>query len=274
VLAIWIALFAAISHVAIARHGQLWGGLLVPFIWTGLEYFRSELYYLRFSWLNVGYAFSHSAALPAYKWLGIYGVGFCAMSLAVIISQAAARTVLRKAIRPASATAILLILCGSTSPNKPSSSEPVSVKVAGVQMEFPNASEIVPALDKLLTAEPATELFVLSEYTLDGPVPEPLRNWCRQHERYLIVGGKDEAPNSNFYDTAFVVGPKGEIVFRQVKSVPIQFFKDGLPAPEQKLWDSHGAGLAFACVMTLVIRESRTNSFDSARRPSSSRPWT
>src|SRR5262249_25552821 len=28
------------------------------------------------------------------------------------------------------------------------------------------------------------------------------------------------------------------IVFRQVKSVPIQFFKDGLPAPEQKVWES------------------------------------
>jgi apolipoprotein N-acyltransferase len=29
-----------------------------------------------------------------------------------------------------------------------------------------------------------------------------------------------------------------DIVFRQAKSVPIQFFRDGLPAPEQKVWDS------------------------------------
>ena len=35
-----------------------------------------------------------------------------------------------------------------------------------------------------------------------------------------------------------MIGPGGDIVFRQVKAVPIQFFKDGLPAPEQKLWDS------------------------------------
>jgi len=35
-----------------------------------------------------------------------------------------------------------------------------------------------------------------------------------------------------------VVGPTGEIVFSQGKSVPIQFFKDGLPAREQKLWES------------------------------------
>jgi apolipoprotein N-acyltransferase len=81
-------------------------------------------------------------------------------------------------------------------------------------------------------------LFVLSEYTFDGPVPGQVKNWCREHRRYLIVGGKEDGPNKNFYNTAFVIGPAGEIVFRQVKSVPIQFFKDGLPAPEQKLWDS------------------------------------
>jgi apolipoprotein N-acyltransferase len=36
----------------------------------------------------------------------------------------------------------------------------------------------------------------------------------------------------------FVISTNGEIIFKQGKSVPIQFFKDGLPAREQKLWDS------------------------------------
>jgi apolipoprotein N-acyltransferase len=35
-----------------------------------------------------------------------------------------------------------------------------------------------------------------------------------------------------------VIGPTGEIVFQQAKAQPIQFFKDGLPAPQQKVWDS------------------------------------
>ena len=86
---------------------------------------------------------------------------------------------------------------------------------------------------------PDTELVVLSEYTFDGPVPAggqelvPARTgvtwWSAARTR---------RPGGNFYNTAFVVGPGGDIVFRQVKAVPIQFFKDGLPAPEQKLWDS------------------------------------
>jgi apolipoprotein N-acyltransferase len=43
VLAFWIGLFAALSRLCIARFGPRWGLVLVPFIWTGLEYFRSEL---------------------------------------------------------------------------------------------------------------------------------------------------------------------------------------------------------------------------------------
>ncbi|HEY9509244.1 MAG TPA: nitrilase-related carbon-nitrogen hydrolase, partial [Verrucomicrobiae bacterium] len=70
------------------------------------------------------------------------------------------------------------------------------------------------------------------------PVPEDLKNWCRRNHRYLIVGGKDPAPQQQFYDSAFVVDPTGAIVFKQAKSVPIQFFKDGLPAPKQELWAS------------------------------------
>jgi apolipoprotein N-acyltransferase len=90
----------------------------------------------------------------------------------------------------------------------------------------------------LVRKQPEAELIVLSEYTFSDPVPEKVLNWCRTQRRYLIVGGKDPVSKGEFYNTAFVISPDGEIVFRQVKSVPIQFFKDGLPAPEQKVWNS------------------------------------
>jgi hypothetical protein len=41
-----------------------------------------------------------------------------------------------------------------------------------------------------------------------------------------------------FHNTAFVVGPDGDVIFEQAKSVPIQFFNDGRPATSQRLWDS------------------------------------
>ena len=53
-----------------------------------------------------------------------------------------------------------------------------------------------------------------------------------------MVGGKDFVTNDVYYNTAFVVGTNGDIVFQQAKSVPIQFFKDGLPALKQEVWNS------------------------------------
>jgi len=41
-----------------------------------------------------------------------------------------------------------------------------------------------------------------------------------------------------YYNTSFVVGTNGEIVFKQAKSVPVQFFDDGLPAQKQEVWNS------------------------------------
>jgi apolipoprotein N-acyltransferase len=105
-------------------------------------------------------------------------------------------------------------------------------------MEFPTEREVLLRLNDLIHSYPQTELVVLSEYTFGEQVPEAVREWCRKNRRYLVVGGKDPAPGGNFYDTVFVIGPGGDIVFRQVKAVPIQFFKDGLPATEQRLWDS------------------------------------
>ncbi|MEI9960759.1 MAG: hypothetical protein WDM76_06405 [Limisphaerales bacterium] len=56
VFAFWIGLFTAIVCACIQRWGKTRAMWLIPIIWTGLEYFRSELYYLKFSWLNIGYA--------------------------------------------------------------------------------------------------------------------------------------------------------------------------------------------------------------------------
>src|SRR5262249_49365477 len=74
ILALWIGAFTGITHAALARFGPLVTAALIPFVWTGLEYFRSELYYLKFSWLNVEYAFS-GWQLFSFHTFGMYGVG-------------------------------------------------------------------------------------------------------------------------------------------------------------------------------------------------------
>jgi apolipoprotein N-acyltransferase len=237
VYAFWIGLFVALARLCLGRLGPRWGWVLIPFVWTGLEYFRSELYYLRFSWLNVAYSFAGAPWQGALRLAGIYGAGFLLVSIA-----SAAAWLWQKSRIPSLALLCLgtggVCLTGLLSGEEPPAQPVAAVRVAGIQMEFPRESEVLLRLNDVIRSHPETELVVLSEYTFGEPVPAAVKEWCRTHERYLIVGGKDPALGTNFYNTAYVVGPGGDIVFRQVKAVPIQFFKDGLAAPEQKLWNS------------------------------------
>jgi apolipoprotein N-acyltransferase len=234
VLAFWIGLFAAIVCGSIRRWGKVKTAWLIPVVWTGIEYFRSELYYLKFSWLNVGYA------LPFGSWLfGMYGIGFLALAVA---SAYFVSHWLKVTIWLLVFTVLFLMFL----PAHPPSYEPKLAKIVGVQMEFPSENVIPKILNKALAKNTNAPIFVLSEYTLDGPVPDNLKNWCREHSRFLVVGGKDFLDNeSDYYNTAFVVGTNGEIVFKQVKCVPIQFFKDGLPAPKQEVWNSPWGKIGF-----------------------------
>src|ERR1700679_3343276 len=85
VFAFWIGLFTAIVCGCLRRWGKARAMWLIPLIWTGLEYFRSELYYLKFSWLNIGYVFPNFPIAP-YLYFGMYGVGFLIFATATVLS--------------------------------------------------------------------------------------------------------------------------------------------------------------------------------------------
>ena len=237
VYAFWIGAFVAVARQCLRRFTSSWAWLAIPFLWLGLEYFRSELYYLRFSWLNAGYAFAGELGSIPLKPLGMYGTGF------VLMCMAAGGAWLAQKSRIQSAAALVvgiaaLSVWGHLS-TRPSIGQPASsIRLAGMQLEFPTEKDVLVGLDELLRQYPRSELLVLSEYTFTEPVPEKVKAWCRTNRKYLLIGAEEPAPGKNFYDTAFVIGPEGEIVFQQGKMVPIQFFRDGLPAREQKLWES------------------------------------
>lgn len=245
ILAFWIGLFTAIVCACIHRWGQAKAMWLTPFIWTGLEYFRSELYYLKFSWLNVGYV------LPLVSsHVGMYGCGFLVfLCCAAFVNRRQPLPQLLKVsvLDVVIVVLIILILIALLHPSRANSKykpRPV-LSLVGVQMEAPSEGAIPRMLNMVLKKNPDAQIFVLSEYTLFGPVPESLKDWCREHSRYLVVGAEDPAGTNNYYDTAFVIGTNGDIVFQQAKSVPIQFFRDGLPAQKQELWNSPWGKIGF-----------------------------
>lgn len=246
VFGFWIGLFVAICCGCIRRWGKAKAVWLIPFIWTGMEYFRSELYYLRFSWLNIGYAFSNFPNAP-FKLLGIYGTGFFVVCAVLLFLRA---SYLKRFWGRLVVILLALSLISASLGRREIPSETLSggvdfLKIVGIQMEFPPESVIPGVLNQALRKNPDAPIFVLSEYTLDGAVPQSLKDWCRQNARYLVVGGKDIVTNEVYYDTAFVIGTNGEIVFKQAKCVPIQLFRDGLPATNQAVWNSPWGKIGF-----------------------------
>ncbi len=253
ILAIWIGFFVltawSLKRVPfVQRHFWTWAGA-VPFLWTGFEYFRCELYYFRFAWLTPGIAMA-----PSYfggRWLvqgvGAYGAGFIATCAAAFFISGLYKQVFRIRIPffVFVAMVVILIFIAIMLPAGDHTRGPIPRKAlfVGIQLEAPTESEVMRTLDRAVLKYPDAALLVMSEYTLDSPPTEAITDWCRRYEKYLLLGGKQPVEGSSagitlWADTAFVVDPKGSVVFSQGKSVPIQFFDDGVPAKEQHLWNS------------------------------------
>lgn len=273
VLAWWPAFFVVLLRRCFVRWGALGTVVSAPVLWTGIEYFRCELYWLKFTWLSLGIPFE---SWPGFlRTWGVYGAGYFTMALGAVLWRVTvlARGAFRERgewhwarVRPAVAWTVagvgVCLIAGAGALARRGPLETTGgVRVAGVQLEFPGEPEVVAGLEKARRRHPDASLFVLSEYTFDESVPASVLAWCRKHGCWLIAGGREWLESSDepgrpgvpgralsgpvagsqkrpFQNTAFVVSTNGEIVFRQVKSVPIQFFEDGLPATVRQVWDS------------------------------------
>jgi apolipoprotein N-acyltransferase len=232
VLAFWVGLFTAVACGCIRHWGKARAAWLIPILWTGIEYFRSELYPLKFSWMNVGYA------LPLGERLwGMYAIGFFVFGIVVVLTFY--QGVFRKMtlIHLLAIIVVVAVLAAMLVPAFSGRPRP-AVNIVGIQLEFPSPTILPKVLNQALAKHTNAQIFVLSEYTLDGPPTDALKDWCRENQRYLVVGGKDPIGTNNYYNTAFVIGTNGDIVFQQAKCTPIQFMRDGLPATNQALWQS------------------------------------
>jgi apolipoprotein N-acyltransferase len=226
-----IAVFTLLLNGAHRRLGLATTMLLTPLLWTGIEYFRSECYYLRFAWLLPGQAVAFSPAVRQ-AWIGVYGLGFLyALFAALLIGPGRSHRAI--------GLAGLLVAAGSMYyPRYNGSKSDTPLHVAGVQLESPDARAAARALEELAVGHPEAQILVLSEYSFFGPVPPEVRKVIRKHRRYLIAGGVRQLSDDQRYNTAYVIDPDGRDIFEQVKSVPVQLMNDGLPAERRRVWES------------------------------------
>lgn len=251
-----IAAFVLLLYLTRRNWGAVYAAWLTPILWTGIEYFRSECYYLKFAWLLPGQA---TAFLPGVKFerVGVYGLGFLYIVAATMLVYGS------KKVRLAGLAFSILFALMMYLPATPGPLLSGSLSAAGIQLEEADEQQVANALDRLAVAHPEAQILVLSEYSFLGPVPQSVRDVLRKHRRYLIAGGMKLLPGEKFFDTAFVVGPDGSDLFEQAKSVPVQLMDDGLPAPERRVWNSPwgkiGIGIcydiSYARVMDDFVRQ-------------------
>jgi len=240
---IWLALFLLLSRMSLARLNCIVAIVVIPFIWTGCDYFRSELYYFRCSWLIPGYAFSYNLQNLFLNYIGVYGIGFLIMfAIAVLLLLPAKKAFLPKIV-------LLMLLAAA-----------VNIRVApydaftqhqgpfvvGIQVEPFIAKEPTPLneilsyLNQALKEHPNADIVSLPEVTFSTSPPSEVLSWCQQNHIYLLLGGiaKVSGEGNRVYNTAFVISPEGQITFQQAKMVPVPFLEDSLPGKEQNLWNS------------------------------------
>ncbi|MBL9172576.1 MAG: hypothetical protein JNL10_03490 [Verrucomicrobiales bacterium] len=267
ILALFHAVFLMVLGRVEARWGSFAAGIAAPVLWCGIEYFRSEVWWLRFSWLSAGSCLPPGAR-GLLAPLGVYGVGAVAMAVAATMCRMVESVPFRRSrvVRMSLTGVVALGAAGLIRPDwrRPSAATGGGIPVAGIQMEFPGVPEVRVALDGLSRTHPGSGLILLSEYTFDAEVPAPVTAWCRRHGKWLVAGGREplasaEAKSASpwewvpglkslsggsavspdrFFNMAFVIGPDGTVMHRQAKSRPIQFFRDGEPARDQRVWES------------------------------------
>jgi apolipoprotein N-acyltransferase len=231
-----------------------------PIVWIAIEYFRSEGWWLKFSWMSLGYS-QHSflPVLQCASIFGQYGISF----LIVLVNATIVFLILNRSNRKlfiGMSTAVLLlsgliVTFGIISMRE--RYDP-SIRVGLVQDESSDFTVYAELTEKL----PGDVDFVLwPEYALPEFVEEEpelksrIEDLTVLMDSYLIVGAKDRAERYSsmlgvkvmqnqgasesdinelfkFHNTAYLFSPDGDIIDKYYKTNPIQFFADGVAGTE------------------------------------------
>ena len=244
ILSLFHAAFLLVLNRVEVRWGSRVASLLLPVLWCGIEYLRSEVWWLRFAWFTAGECWPPELAPQILQRLGIYGLGFglaYAAGQGAMLLSATNRASRRKAwlgISSACAVFALVTLLPTSREDKATQ----TLQVAGIQLEFPALPDLLKGLDLLTRSHPEAELILLSEYSLEGPPTKALKNWCRKNCKWLVVGGKQpiETPAPEAMapaaTTPAIAGTNGTATATPLSASGLPWFQSN--APKERFYNT------------------------------------
>jgi apolipoprotein N-acyltransferase len=234
--ALWLALFAAVYH-RLEREvdDEFLLSLAAGVVWTGLEYFRSEVWRLNCSWLALGYSQAPNASLlQTCSLIGLYG-----LSGLIVSANVAFSFLFKRRPRPAFAALAglaVLALWG----HRRAASFPVDegrpLNVALVQDE----SYDLERLAKLSLGPGArdADLLVWPEYafTVQAGMEDSYRKLLARRLKgsraVSVLGGAifpEDMKRGKEQNFAWVLSPEGGLLGRYDKLHPIPYVERLLP---------------------------------------------
>ena len=219
-----------------------------------VEFFRSECYPLRFSWLSLGYSqWQNLPLLQSASLFGVYGISFLIVLVNATIAWAIADfrfqiSDIKKRILPL--VAIAVIMSASFIYGKIVLRDvryaigDRRLRVAIIQDESHSLSRLASLTHEATKEKP--DLVVWPEYSLPyfyvGKEEkfEELTNLAREAKNHLIVGVVDSAKiPGKFTNKALIFSSQGNLIGEYTKIHTVQFVEDLLiPGKEAKVFDT------------------------------------
>ncbi|MFC1782376.1 apolipoprotein N-acyltransferase [Planctomycetota bacterium] len=247
-----------VARLLIERFGitaLLWAP---PMCLLGQELLRSEsLPHFRFSYTGWGYSQAPNLWLAQIASIGgVYLITF----LIVAFNSALAYGVIKKRPAnwiPAGVIALFILILGFIA-QPPSYESLPEVPVACVQVESYYYQDHQNLTDQALNDPLQPKFIVFPEHAIfdfadeNHSLVKQLSQLAQKHQAYICIGAKVRAIPGAKYDfdnVAMTIGPTGQIINQQAKSIPIPFFTDdGNPAQEQHVIETpYGTIGSYVC---------------------------
>jgi apolipoprotein N-acyltransferase len=229
--------------------------LFVACVWTSIEFFRSEIYFLKFPWITTGSAIGVTYLTPV---IGVYGISF-------LIYTASLSMVRKKTIGYGAILSIILLLLGIFRPAPVAQSNNRAITALAVQGDCLDIKQYLSLSDKISNGNP--HIIVWPEYAVPYDIrkksPEQLKEIISfaQKNNATIIFGTQTITGLGIRDwknTALIIDKTG-IIGEYVKNRPVHFMNDGLAGKEAKpiatSLGTIGTPICFDCDYSDVARK-------------------